>query len=124
MPALEFAAGRALPANGTGIMIGKTCRASPKRSGSSWKPRPETPDLTGHSSLDTDTDRQIGMQTARAHTSDSGVAIRVDRHVEAQLPGRGRMTDAMGKMMAARKDSSIVGKPVVTSVETSELNFL
>jgi hypothetical protein len=34
------------------------------------------------------------------------------------------MTDAMGKMMAARKDCSIVEKAVVTSVETSELNFL
>jgi hypothetical protein len=103
MPALEFAAGRALPANGIGIMIGKTCRASPKRSGSNWKPRPATPDLTRHSSLDTDTDRQIGMQTARARTSDSGVAIRVDRQLEAQLPGRSRMTNAMGKMMAKRK---------------------
>ena len=43
------------------------------------------------------------MQTARAHTSDSGAAIRVDRHVEAQLPGGGRMTEAMGKLMAERK---------------------
>jgi hypothetical protein len=51
------------------------------------------------------------MHTARAHTSDSGVAIRVDRHVEAQLPGRGRMTDAIGKMMAERKtcQSRILG---------------
>jgi hypothetical protein len=63
------------------------------------------------------------MHTARAPI----LRIRVQRSkwIGTRRSFQGaRMTDAMGKMMAARKDCSIVEKAVVTSVETSELNFL
>ena len=75
MPALEFA--RRPCATGQRHRNhdkGKTCRAPPRGFAKAFrvKSQASTRDacLTGHSSLNTDTDRQVGMNTARAHTSD------------------------------------------------------